>query len=200
MNVLLDLLGALMIATLLLLMMITFQLQLRETADRTIFAALMMDHVQASCRELNNILALAGVGYRKEDVVITTAQPTQLIYNTYWDYQGNVKTSVSNTIDLSLDSLETAVGKRLLIEQSSNPVYSLDAIFYLEDLRFVYYNTAGASLGASVTGDTRKDIYSVDVNMTFKRKAPVVNTTDIRTRIQLRCHLMNRYLHFTLDD
>jgi hypothetical protein len=199
MNVLIDLLGALMIATLLLLMMITFQMQLRDTADRTIFAAQMMKHEQNVCKELNNIIALVGVGYSKNDIVVTTATSTHLAFHTFWDYKNNVKTSVANTIDLSLDTLQTDVGKSLNILQSASPVYDLGSILWLDDLSFVYYDTLGVSLGSNVTGDTRRNIYSMDIKMTLKRNAPMANATALRTKVQLRCYMMNRYLRYAID-
>jgi len=199
MTVLIDLLGALMIATLLMLMMITFQFQFRDTADRTIFAAQMMTHEQRACKELNNIIALVGVGYTKNSIVVQTADPTHLVFLTYWDYKNNVKTNVANSIDLSLDTLETDVGQTLNILQSASPVYDLGSILWLKDLSFTYYDTTGVALGNNVTGDARRNIYSIDVNMTFERKAPMINKAALQTKVQLRCYMMNRYLRYALD-
>jgi hypothetical protein len=194
MTVIIDVLGALMIATLLLLMMITFQMQLRETADRTIFAAQMMTHELRACRELNNLIALAGVNIPYDSVAVILADSTKMAFRTYWDYQNNVMTSTANTISLTLDTLATDVGKELSILQSASPVYDLGSIFWLEHLNFNYFDIDGGTLGQIVTGDTRKQIYSVDINMTFKRDPPLIQTIPLRVRIQLRCYLMNRYL------
>jgi hypothetical protein len=198
MAVLIDLLGALMIATLLLLMMISFQFQFQNTADRTIFAAQMMTHEQRACRELNNLIALAGVNLPTDSVAVTVADSTRMAFRTYWDYMNNAMTTTANTLSLTLSPSTTDVGKELAILQSASPVYNLGSILWLEHLSFRYYDLAGNSLGQVVTGAARRNIYSIDVNMTFKRDPPVIQTTPLRVKIQLRCYLMNRYLRYEL--
>lgn len=196
MTVLLDLLGALMIATLLLLMMISFQFQFQNTADRTIFAAQMMNHTLRACSELNNLVALGGVNFPMDSVVVIVADSTRMQFRTYWDYQNNVMTGSANTLSLTLSSTTTDVGRELAILQSASPVYDLGSIFWIEDLRFVYYDMDGNSLGQVVTGEARRGIFSVDVNMTFRRDPPMIQTTPLRVRMQLRCYMMNRYLRY----
>jgi len=196
MAVLLDILGALMIATILLLMMITFQLQLRDTADRTIFAAQMMNHEQRACKELNGLMALAGVKMPIDSIAVIIADSTKMAFRTYWDFQNNVMTETPNTISFTLSATATDFGRELDILQSASPVYDLGSILWLEDLKFFYYNIDGDSLGNQVIGSDRVKIYSCDVNMTFKRDAPTVGTTALRTKVQLRCYLMNRYLRY----
>jgi hypothetical protein len=201
MSVLIDILGSLMIATLLLLMMITFQMQLQETADRTIFAAQMMTHVQKACKELNNIIGLASVNIPFEDVAVITAHRDSMRFLTYWDYKNNLMTNTVNTISITLapeDSLSD-FGRDfgiIQIVQTPSPVYDLGSILWLEDLRFEYFDINGNSLGETVTGDTRKNIFSVDIKMTFKRDPPMIQSTPLRVRVQLRSHLMNRYLRY----
>lgn len=197
MGVLLDLLGALMIATLLMLMMISFQFQLQDTANRTIFAAQMMTHEQTACKELNNLIALAGVNLPIDSIAVTLADSNRMAFRTYWDYSNNVLTLNANTISFTLKNNTTDFGRELDILQSSSPVYDLGSILWLEDLSFYYYDINGYGLGNVVVGDTRKEIFSVDVNMTFRRDPPTINTTPLRTKVQLRCYLMNRYLRYT---
>lgn len=197
MGAILDVLGALMIGTMLLLMMISFQMQLRETADRTVYASYMMTHEQTACRELNGLIALAGVNMPIDSVAVILATPTKMAFRTFWDYQNNVMTDVANTISFTLHASTTDVGRELAILQSASPVYDLGAILWLEDLQFYYYDINNTLLGQTVTGDTRKNIYSVDVGMTFKRDAPNSNTTPLRTKVQLRCYMMNRYLRYS---
>jgi hypothetical protein len=194
MSVLIDLLGALMIATLLLLMMMTFQMQFQQTADRTIFAAQMMSHEQHACRELNNLIALAGVNYPGDSIVVIIADSTHMQFRTYWDYMNNAMTTTANTLSLTLNPSTTDVGRELAILQAASPVYNLGSILWLENLSFRYYDIAGANLGTVVTGANRLNIYSIDVNMTFKREPPMIQTTPLRVKVQLRCFLMNRYL------
>jgi hypothetical protein len=196
MTVLIDALGALMIATLLLLMMVTFQMQFQETADRTIFAAQMMKHEQKACRELNNLIALASVNLPIDSIAVIMADSTRLQFRTYWDYSNNVKTTVANTISLTLRNSTTDVGRELDIMQTSSPVYDLGSIFWLEELKFNYYDINGTSLGNRVIGAARLNIFSIDVNMTFMREPPMINTEPLRVRMQQRCYLMNRYLRY----
>jgi hypothetical protein len=196
MTVLIDLLGALMVATLLMLMMITFQFQFRDTADRTVFAAQMMTHEQRACKELNNIIALVGVNIPIDSVAVTVADSNRLEFRTFWDYKNNVMTNVANTLSLTLSNSVTDVGKELSILQSASPVYDLGSILWLEDLSFKYYDINDNELGNVVTGDTRKNIFSIDVNMTFKRDPPSINTTPLRVKVQQRCYMMNRYLRY----
>lgn len=196
MTVLIDLLGALMIATLLMLMMITFQFQFRDTADRTVFAAQMMTHEQRACRELNNIIALVGVNLPIDSVAVTVADSNRLEFRTFWDYKNNVMTNVANTLSLTLSNSTTDVGRELSILQSASPVYDLGSILWLEDLSFRYFNINDSLMGKVVTGDARKNIYSIDVNMTFKRDPPSINTTPLRVKVQQRCYMMNRYLRY----
>jgi hypothetical protein len=196
MAVLIDLLGALMIATLLLLMMMTFQMQFQQTADRTIFAAQMMTHEQRACRELNGLIALAGVNFSRDSTVVIVADSTRMQFRTYWDYMNNVMTSTANTLTLTLNPSTTDVGRELSIWQAATPVYNLGSILWLENLKFQYYDVTGASLGYRVTGAALKNIYSIDVDMTFKRDPPMIQTTPLRVKVQLRCYLMNRYLRY----
>lgn len=195
MNILIDLLGALMVATLLLLMMITFQLQLRDTADRTIFAAQMMTHVQRACQELNGLIAMAGVQIPLDEVAVTVAAPAEMQFDTHWDYYNNQYVPELKTVKLALNPSPTAVGYELDITQGT-PIEELANILWIEDLSYFYYDIEDNPLGSEVLGSDRTKIYSVDVNMTFKRDAPTINTTPLRTRIQLRCYLMNRYLQY----
>lgn len=197
MGAILDVLGALMIGTMLLLMMMSFQMQLRETADRTIYASYMMSHEQVACKELNGLIALAGVNIPIDELAVTEASPTRMAFQTYWDYQNNVMTTTANTISFTLNANATDVGRELNILQSASPVYNLGAILWLEDLQFYYYDIDNTYLGQTVTGNARLNIYSVDVGMTFKRDAPNSHTTPLRTKVQLRCYMMNRYLRYS---
>lgn len=194
MGALLDVLGSIMVGTLLILMMITFQMQLRETAERTIYAASMMSHEQTACKELNGIVALAGVNFPIDSVVVITATPTSMAFRTFWDYQNNVMTDVANTISFTLKNNTTYVGRELELLQSASPVYDLGGILWLEDLKFYYYGINNNYLGQTVTGNTRKDIYSIEIGMTFKRDADMSNAVPLRTKVLLKCYMMNRYL------
>ncbi|MBM4398936.1 MAG: hypothetical protein FJ041_01210 [Candidatus Cloacimonetes bacterium] len=197
MGALLDVLGALMVGTILLLMILSFQMQLRETADRTIYAAHMMTHVQTACKELNSIIALCGVNLPMDSVVVIIADSTKMAFRTYWDYKNNVMTQDANTLSFKLKDSATYVGRELEIIQSASPIYDLGAIFWLDQLKFYYYDINGNFLGNVVTGNTRKDIFSLDIGMTFSRQYPYIASPPLKTKVQLKCYLMNRFLRYS---
>lgn len=208
MSVIIDLLGALMIATMLLLMMITFQLQLRDTADRTIFAAQMMTHVQHSCIELNSLIAMAGINMphstqdSQDSLVVTIARPNKLSFRTWWDFSDSVMTAGPNSVTIEVGP-SSPVGKQLNIIQANNPIYEFRPILWIEDILFIYYDIDGGVLtdaylnnnNESTNITNRKKIASINVNLTFKRIPPrVTDVKPLETKIQMRCYLMNRHL------
>ncbi|NLN34930.1 MAG: hypothetical protein GX157_02855, partial [Candidatus Cloacimonetes bacterium] len=67
MGVLLDVLGSVIIGATLLLMMITFTLQVQETAARIYYTSSMIDHMDNAARNINHIFAMAGVGVAIDD-------------------------------------------------------------------------------------------------------------------------------------
>jgi hypothetical protein len=193
MGTLIDLLGALMVASLLMLMMISFQFQLQDTANRTLFAAQMLTHVQLACADLNRLLAFAGTNMNPDSTMVQ-AETGKLTFRTYWDFKNNVLTTSPRSIQLSLMPAP-AVGKQLKIVQSGAPVYDMGNILWLDDLAFAYYRNDGTqvtTLPASTTD--KKQIRSVDVKMTFRRDPPKINTTPLITKMQLKVYFMNAFL------
>jgi hypothetical protein len=81
MNLIIDILGALVIGSMLMLMMITFQYQLKDTADAAIFMTGMIDHMQKSTTKLNELISFAGIGMTPT-TTITTAGTTRLAFRT----------------------------------------------------------------------------------------------------------------------
>lgn len=207
MSILIDLLGALMIATLLLLMMITFQLQLRDTADRTIFAAQMMTHVQTSCKELNSLIAMASINiaYSPSNtndpakLAVTNAKKDRLEFQTWWDFSDSIMTAQANTVTIEIGP-SSPVGKQLNITQAANPIYEFRPILWIDDIQFKYFNINGDSLTyASLIGaqdiQNKNAITSIETMLTFKRIPPrVTDVKPLTVRVQMRCYLMNRHL------
>lgn len=208
MGIIIDLLGALMIATMLLLMMITFQLQFRDTADRTIFAAQMMTHVHQSCKELNSLIAMAGINLphstqvSQDSLVVTIARPNKLSFRTWWDFRDSVMTAGPNSVTIEVGP-SSPVGKQLNIVQANNPLYEFRPILWIDEILFKYYDIDGVLLtdaqlngaNAATNITNRKRIASIDVNITFKRIPPrVTDVQPLQTLIQMRCYLMNRHL------
>lgn len=187
MNIMIDLIGSAMIAGLLILMMITFQYQLRDTAQRTLYTATMVDHMDLACTKINKVIAMAGVGMPADSAVVV-AEPSRLIFRTYWSYPENQLTDNVHSIMLRLASTGTDFGRTLIIAQDGVTIHDADYIFYISDVSFIYYNLAG-----QVT-TTPRQVRSVDARLTFTRAAPLASERNIETRIQIRCFIMNSYL------
>ncbi len=192
MSILLDLLGALIIASLLMLMMISFQFQLQNLADRTMFSAQMLAHEQKACTELNRVIALVGVGVAP-DSMVTEATATSATFRTRWSYTTGSLMLAPSTLQLTL-SAETSFGKQLSLTQGGTVVKDLGYILWIEDLSFRYYDINDAEVTIPTTTESVKTIRSMDVRATFKRNAPRVKETPLRTRMQMRIYFMNAYL------
>ncbi len=187
MNILLDLLGALVIASFLLLTMTTFQFQLNDTVNRTLFTAQMIEHEEVACQSINRLIAMAGIGF-VPDSTFVNATATSMTFRTYWDYNTNTLGANPVSILLSLGQSYGQYGRVLRIVQNGRPIRDLENILWLEDLQFVYYNKTD-----QITTDKRY-IRSVDVMMTFRRDPPKVASIPLRVKVQIKCYLMNCYM------
>lgn len=186
MSLILDLLGSAVVASLLILMMMTFQLQLRDTAQRTLYAASMVEHMDEACRKLNSVVALAGIGM-PPDSVVTIASADSMVFRTYWDYQNDVLTATRHTVSIKLVDTDTDYGEILSIVQDGE-VLPEPYIFYIEDIQMVYYT----KLDQVTT--TARDARAVQMLLTFRRDTPAPNVQQLRSRIQIKCFLMNSYM------
>jgi hypothetical protein len=191
MGLLMDLLGALMIATLLMLMMISFQFQLRDTANRTMYTSQMLVHEQSACSELNKLVGLVGIGVAP-DSTVAAASASSVTFLTRWSYITNAMLLAPVTLQLTLETA-TGSGKMIRIVQGGTVTYELGRILWVEDLSFKYYDNAGTEV-TTLNAANIQTIRSVDINITFMRNAPKVNTTPLRTKVQLRIYFMNCYL------
>ncbi|MEF3694810.1 MAG: hypothetical protein V3576_05620 [Candidatus Cloacimonadota bacterium] len=186
MSVILDLLGSAMIGALLILMMMTFQLRLRENAERSLYASAMVEHMDEACRKLNSVIALAGIGIAPTSVV-TTAATNRMVFITYWDYKLDVLTASSHTVEISLEDSGTDYGDILTITQDGE-VLPAPYIFYIEDITFKYYT----KLDQLTT--TASAVRSAEMLLTFRKDAPRTQAQPLRSMVQIRCYLMNSYM------
>jgi len=181
-----------MIATMLILMMLSFQFQLQDTANRTMFVAQMLAHEQQACVDLNRIILLAGVGMSPDSTMVA-ADSTSLTFRTYWDFRNNVLTETPRSVSLSLLT-ETGVGKQLHIVQEGTPVFDMGYILWVDRMTFSFFNRDDALVALPLTTASLKTIRGVVVNMVFKRNPPKVKSTVLKTKVQLRIYYMNCYL------
>lgn len=187
MNVILDLIGSAMIASLLILMMITFQYQLRDTAERTLFTATMIDHMDAAASKLNSVIALAGIGMPADSAVVS-AETSRMVFRTYWNYEDNVLTPAPHSIMIKVVDTGTEYGKALTIVQDGVPLTDLGYIFYIDAISFKYYTKL------DVLTTTARSVRSAEIFLTFRRDPPRGEGPVLRTKIQIKCFLMNSYM------
>ena len=186
MNLIIDILGALVIGSMLMLMMITFQYQLKDTADAAIFMAGMVDHMQKSTTKLNELISFAGIGMTPT-TTITTAGTTRLAFRTKWDYTTNTISATIHTINLELAD-STAVGRSLLVKQDNVVLDKMSYIQWVDQLGFRYFD-----IDDHVT-TTPASVRSIEYRITFRHHAPSMGAEPLHTRLQMRCYLMNAYL------
>lgn len=187
MGAILDVLGALMIGTMLLLMMISFQFQLQDTANRSMFTASMIDHMDTAATKINAVVALAGIGYPPGQTVITAGSST-LKFRSYWNYESDQITASPVTIEIGLSNTTTGVGKALTIKQNDVLLSDLGYILWVESLSFRYYTVDG-----NLT-TTPAAVRSAEAWLTFRRDAPNPNAPILRTKLQVKCFFMNAYM------
>ncbi len=187
MSALIDVLGALVIGAMLMLMMITFQYQLRDTADTVIYMSGMIDHMEIASARLNDIIALAGIGFLPATTV-TVADTNRLEFNTMWNYQTKMIDSSPHVIKIRLANTQTSLGRALSVYQDNDLIEGMAAIFWVDALKFVYFTkqdnlTTTASL-----------VRSAELWLTFRHNAPKADSDPLHTKLQMRCYFMNAYL------
>ncbi len=187
MGSLLDVLGALMIGAMLMLMMISFQFQLQDTASRAMYTANMVDHMDMAAVKINSVIALAGIGYTPGQTVVT-AGTNRLVFNSYWNYNSNQITPTPVTIEIGISNTATSVGKTLTIRQNGELLDDLGYILWVEDIAFKYYTKADA-----IT-TTAASVRSAEAWLTFRRDPVRPGTPPLRTRLQVKCFFMNAYM------
>ncbi len=187
MSAIIDVMGSFLIGSILLLMMITFQYQMQETAARTMFSANMMSHIDDAATYINHVIALAGIGVNPINAV-TVAQPNRMAFRTYWDYNAKAVSSVLNTIEIRLSPIVTPVGTALSIYQNGQLIEEMGQIMWVEHLHFTYFNRLD-----QVT-ITPSAVRATEIRLTFKRDPPRMGTAPVRAHLQIKCYLMNTYM------
>ena len=187
MSALLDVLGAMVIGSMLMLMMITFQYQLRDTADTVIYMSGMIDHMEKASAKLNDIVALAGIGFSPATTV-TIADTNRLEFNTMWNYQTMCINQTGHVIKISLANNQTPLGRALTVYQDSNQIEGMGTIFWVDALRFVYFDKQD---NATTTPSL---VRSAELWLTFRHNAPKADQEPLHTKLQMRCYFMNAYL------
>jgi len=187
MNAIIDVMGSFLIGSILLLMMITFQHQMQETAARTMFSVNMMQHIDDAATFLNQVIALAGIGVNPRDAV-TVALPNRMAFRSFWDYNSGTVSAVENIIEIRLSPVVTPVGTALTIFQNGVLLHENGHIMWVEHLHFTYFNRLD-----QVT-TTARDVRSAEIRLTFKRDPPRLGMAPVRALLQIRCYLMNTYM------
>jgi hypothetical protein len=198
MGVILDVLGAVAVGGLVLIMLITFQYQLQETAERQMYAATMASHMEKASTRLNYVIGLAGLGIENPKEAVVRADEDVFVFRSYWDFQGDVMGPTSgdpNYLSISLHPSNGALGNAIEIRQGDDenidddPVLeNMGYIFWVDELRFQYFDQDG-----NETADMPV-IRATNVMMTFRRPGPVAGSRDLTNRLQLKCFLTNTYL------
>lgn len=187
MGALIDVLGAMVIGAMLMLMMITFQYQLRDTADSAIYMSNMIREMQTASKKLNGVVSLAGIGYAPT-ATVTLADSTTLRFNTQWDYALGYMSGVAHTIEIRLATNSTPLGRELRILQDGTEIIGFGSILWVDGLRFVYFDKT------DVATTIPSQVRSVELWLTFRHNAPKMDQRPLQTRLQMRCYLMNAFL------
>ncbi|HOY84288.1 MAG: hypothetical protein LHW45_02235 [Candidatus Cloacimonetes bacterium] len=198
MSVILDVLGAVILGGLVLIMLITFQYQITETAERNMYAASMADHMEQASTRLNHVIGLAGLGIEDPKLAVVRADSDAFVFRSYWDYNNNAIGPTSgepNFVSISLRESNGALGKAIEIRQGTDanieddPVLeNMGYIFWVDDLGFRYFN-----IDNNPSTETTA-IRAAELRMTFRRPGPLMDSRPLTNRLQLKCFLMNTYL------
>jgi hypothetical protein len=187
MNIILDILGSIIIGAMLLLMLISFQFKMRESADRYLYMKDMIDHTDKAAEKLNKVIALAGVGFTPA-ATVTYATVDSLVFNTYWNYETNSLQLNPLNISIKLSTFPSPVGKALVIRQNGVPLNDFGYIFWVDDLDFKYYDKYDALT------TTAANVRSSELWLTFKRSGPIGGSSVLQNKIQVKCFFMNAYM------
>jgi len=183
----LDLIGATVVGSMLILMMITFQFQMHEATDRALFTMNMIDNMDQAATKLNNVIALAGIG-KSPTTAIKYATADSLVFYTYWNLQSNAISGSQHTISIKLSNVPSPYGTAVIIRQDGVPLNDLGYLFWIKELKFRYYT----KLDVLTTNAT--DARSVEIRVTFFRNGPRLGSKSITTKLQFKCYFMNCYM------
>lgn len=191
MNIIFDLIGAAIIGSMLVLMMITFQFSLYDTSDRMLYTMSMTEHMEMAATFLNNTIALAGMGV-DPDVAVLYASEDSLVFKTYWDFTTEQPDESVNTISLKLAAAPSPYGTQILVAQNNVALDAMGHIFWVDNLIFRYYDIDDNLVYNPQ--DNTEDIRSTELRMSFFRDPPRVGGTNLGTKLQFKCYFMNAYM------
>ncbi|MDZ4182330.1 MAG: hypothetical protein U1B83_05575 [Candidatus Cloacimonadaceae bacterium] len=187
MSIIIDIIGSFIIGSMLLLMMITFQYQMQESADRAMYIKEMIDHMDQAAVKLNSVIALAGVGFMPANTVIH-ATADSLVFWTYWNYQLDELGMVPYTISVKRSPMPSPYGYAAVIRQDGVPLNDLGYLFWIDGISFRYFDRNDALT------TTAANVRSAEVRLSFFRNAPRQGSKVIRNRLQVKCFFMNAYM------
>ncbi|MFO8145099.1 MAG: hypothetical protein R6T89_05170 [Candidatus Syntrophosphaera sp.] len=209
MPVLMDVLGAIVIGGIVLILLITFNFQITESAERQMYERFMTEHIEEATKQLNYVVGMAGIGIEDPTLAVHTADEDLFVFKSMWDhlhYQlGDVSTDpfpqyVSIKVydsENALSPVSEQFGKVLEIRNdqfatdpaSQSLIEPLGFIFWVDDLRFRYYDINDAQTS------TPADVRAVELLLSFRRDPPRLGGRDLTNRVQMKCYLMNPYMN-----
>jgi hypothetical protein len=204
MGVLIDILGAVIIGGLLLIMLITFNYQLANTAERNMYAAQMTEHMESACMRLNYIIGLAGAGVSPSTAVIDASEE-KFVFKTYWDFETDkleeegyyMEPTQGDPIQVAIMFEESASpyggAIQIVREGVTDPVEDLGYIFWVDAVEFRYYDINDNLMDESFPSYLKR-IRAVEMFLTFERPGPLIGDRPLTNSLQLKCYMMNAYM------
>lgn len=187
MSIIIDLIGAAIIGSMLVLMLITFQYSMHEAADRALYTMNMVDHMDMCASRFNFVIALAGVGLAP-NVAVTHATQDSLVFRSYWNYVQDQITASPVTISIKLASAPNPFGTAVELRQDGVPLGDLSPLFWINQLKFRYYTKN------DVLTTDKTLVRSAEVRLSFFRNPPRAGGRPITTKLQFKCYFMNAYM------
>lgn len=191
MNIILDLIGAAIIGSMLILMMITFQFSLYTASDRMLYTMSMTDHMEMSATFLNNTIALAGVGVSPDNTVVH-ASADSLVYRTHWNFLTEEYSDSEINMSIKLAAAPSPYGTQIVLSQDGVPLEALGNIFWVNELKFRYYDINDNLI--NYPESQKEDIRSTELRISFFRSSGSLSDRDIETKLQFKCYFMNAYM------
>ena len=190
MGALLDILGAIIIGGMLLMVLITFNFQLVQTANRNVYAAEMTDRMEAASVRLNYLMGLVGVGMGTADKAVVGMDENKFVFNSCWNFADDSIGTTAYEYTLFYDAeANQNMGGAIVLRQGNNIVIEdMGYILWVDDLKLKYYDMEDDETS------TASEVRSVELWISFSRAAPQMDGKTLNNRLQLRCYMMNAYL------
>lgn len=214
MPVLIDVLGAIVIGGIVLILLITFNFQITETAERQMYERYMTEHIEESTKQLNYVVGMAGLGIPDPDTAFVATDEDNFMFKTLWDHEhyqiGEVGSVFPQNVSLGLYDSGSEQYPNVMqirssppkIEDHSTLYYNSSTdyveilepygfIFWVDDLHFKYYDIDDNET------TTPADVRAVELWLTFSREAPRVYEPKryLTNKVQIKCYLMNTFMN-----